>query len=77
MVDNAATKVARRSEIESDFNKRRQDVMMKYLSDKNELEAKMHADLAQISADKAAALNAVGLNRDGSDPRGRQQGLAV
>lgn len=75
-IDNATEKVDRRSVIESEYNRLRHGIEMKYIADCNELESKYRSDLEQNRREKAAALAGVGLNPDGSDPQGRQQGLA-
>jgi hypothetical protein len=75
--DTSAEKQQRRATVESKHNQRRHNREMQYIADKNKLEADYQFDLKKIREDKEKELNEVGLNRDGSDPRDRQQGLAV
>ena len=70
----AAEKEALRGGIESTHNKNRHDREQQYTEDKVALEDAFHKDLQDIEQAKREAFLAAGLNSDGSDPQGRQQG---
>lgn len=57
-----------RGPIESEFNGLRDAIEKKYVSDKEDLEAQYHEDLAANQSDKEDALVAAGLNPDGGVP---------
>lgn len=75
-VDNADQKIDRRSAVESEHNGLRDAREKQYVSDKQTLEEEYLADLRSLRQAKEAAMVAVDLNPDGSDPQGRQQGSA-
>jgi len=70
----AAERDARRSAIESNFNKQRADAEKGYITNKETLEKDYRGGLAEIEQEKREAFLAEGLNSDGSDPQGRPQG---
>jgi hypothetical protein len=73
-VATADEKIALRSAIESTHNGARDAIEKQYAQDKQDLEDAYHDDLRANRLAKEAALVAAGLNHDGSDPQGRQQG---
>lgn len=73
-VDTAAEKEAKRSAIESTHNTARVALEEEYVKDRNDLEAAFQQDIKDNRQAKEAAFVAAGLNPDGSDPQGRQQG---
>ena len=73
----AAEKEALRGGIESEYNKQRADREKEYTDAKVALQTDYQNDIRDIEQSKREALVAAGLNPDGSDPQGRQQGSAV
>lgn len=73
-VATAAEKEALRSGIERTHSTARDDREKQYTQDKNNLEADFLSDLEDIRQAREADLVEAGLNPDGSDPQGRQQG---
>jgi hypothetical protein len=65
---------ALRSAVESEHNGNRDDIEKQYVADRNALEAQYHEDIEANARTKRAAYITAGLNPDGSDPQGRQQG---
>lgn len=63
-----------RGGIESEYNGLRDVIEKTYVTDKNALETMYHNDIKDNENAKREALLAAGLNSDGSDPQGRQQG---
>lgn len=74
-VDDAATKETKRAEIESLYNGEREKIEANYANALSNLEADYRQQLASNTEAKQKELNGAGLNLDGSDPQGRQQGL--
>lgn len=70
----AAEKEALRGGIESTHNKLRADREKEYTDAKVTLQEEFQSDIRDIERTKQEALVAAGLNPDGSDPQGRQQG---
>lgn len=75
-MDTAQEKVDRRSAVESQYNGERDAIERQFILDKGALEAQYAADIKANREAKQAALVAVDLNPDGSDPQERQQGSA-
>lgn len=63
-----------RGGIESTHNKTRADREKQYTDDKVALQEAYQNDIRDIEQTKREAFIAAGLNSDGSDPQGRQQG---
>jgi hypothetical protein len=66
-----------RSGIESNYNGLRDGIEKTYETAARNLENQYHADLHDNRVAKEEAMVAAGLNPDGSDPQGRQQGSTV
>lgn len=74
---NAEEAEARRGEVESEFAKRRNTLELEAIANRNILEGNHRKAMSDLEKERQEALVAVGLNPDGSDPQGRQQGSVV
>jgi len=76
-VDTIAEYEELRGGIERTHSTNRDEREKQYVADKKALEADYQSDIQDIETARQEALVAAGLNPDGSDPQGRQQGSTV
>lgn len=76
-MDTATEKEERRSAIESEFNGLRDGIEKQFVADREALTESYHNDLKDNDNAKRAAFVTEGLNADGTDPQGRQQGSTI
>lgn len=77
MAPTADERDALRSGIARTHAEARETIESQYISDKNDLETSYQQDLADNRRALEAAYVAAGLNPDGSDPSGPEQGSTI
>jgi hypothetical protein len=77
MATPAEVAESRRADIESEYNGLRDAIEKQYSADIRDRTETYHQDLHDNRIAREQAMVAEGLNPDGSDPQGRQQGSTV